>query len=221
MPNVNSVLGQEIIRLAKKVAKTSSTVTRKLVTQHRRDIAAIKRQFVSITKRLAVLEKRQPKELVASPEVLEKGRFRAIGVKSHRAKLGLSALEYGKLVGVSALTIYGWESGKSLPRKAQKAKWLAIRSLGKREAVERIGGSEASKSKEIRKRGRFNQTAEDLILSLLKGRKVRTTRELAAAWKKEARGGTVDNALSRMVKAGNLKRKPLGGKLGSQYSLSQ
>jgi hypothetical protein len=57
-----------------------------------------------------------------------------------------------------------------------------------------------------------------MILSSLKGRKTLTTQELAAAWAKAGRGGAVDNALSRMVKAKKLKRKPLGGKLGSAYA---
>jgi DNA-binding transcriptional regulator YiaG len=67
----------------------------------------------------------------ASANAQGPGRFRAMGVKAHRAKMGLSQEQYGKLVGVSGLTIYQWESGKTKPREAQKAKWLAIRGLGK------------------------------------------------------------------------------------------
>ena len=147
-----------------------------------------------------------------------------MGVKAHRAKLGLSAETYAKLVGVSGLTIYMWESGKSTPRQAQKARWLAIRGLGKRAALERLGMAESKAAPAVKpaprqtgKRGTFKQTAEEMILSLLKGRKAMTTSQLAAAWKKAGRGGTVDNVLSKMVKAKKLKRKPLGGKKGSEY----
>ncbi len=92
-----------------------------------------------MTKRLAYVEKQQPKTVTAPPEVLEKGRFRAMGVKSHRAKLGLSAANYGKLVGISAVTVYKWELGKAKPRKAQLAMYLAMRGLGKRDALQRLG----------------------------------------------------------------------------------
>ena len=68
------------------------------------------------------------KHVAASSEGQEAERFRAMGVKAHRTKLGLSAENYGKLVGVSGVTIYKWESGKNKPQQAQKAKWLAIRS---------------------------------------------------------------------------------------------
>jgi transcriptional regulator with XRE-family HTH domain len=40
--------------------------------------------------------------------------------------------------GVSALTIYSWESGKSRPRKKQLAGLAAVRRLGKREARKRL-----------------------------------------------------------------------------------
>ena len=225
MPNVNTVLAQEITRLSKRVVNASTQSMRKLVTQHRHDVAALKRHVADLGKRLALMEKKQPSGITAPPEVADKARFRAMGVKAHRAKLGVSALQYGKLVGVSSLTIYQWESGKAKPRQAQKAKWLAIRGLGKREALQRLGMAETKAAPAVtkavpggrRKRRAFKQTAGEMILGLLKGRKALTTGQLAAAWKKAGRGGAVDNALSRMVAAKALKRKPLGGKKGSEY----
>ena len=38
----------------------------------------------------------------------------------HRTKLGLSASDYAKLVGVHPITIYSWEQGKTKPRKEQE-----------------------------------------------------------------------------------------------------
>ena len=122
------------------------------------------------------------------------------------------------------MTIYHWKSGKAHPRRAQLPRIVAVRGLGKREALERLGmlqpkGAQAGKASagQRRKRGVFQQTAEAMILWLLKGRKVLTTGDLGSAWKKAGRGGAVDNTLSRMVKAKKLRRKPLGGKKGSEY----
>ena len=56
-----------------------------------------------------------------------------------RARLGLSAADYGELVGVSALTIYNWEKGKGTPRPAQLDAWLELVGIGKRDAWERLG----------------------------------------------------------------------------------
>ncbi len=65
--------------------------------------------------------------------------FSSEAVYAERERLELSAADYGQLVGVSALTIYNWEKGKSEPRQAQLAKWLAVRGIGKREAWKRLG----------------------------------------------------------------------------------
>jgi DNA-binding transcriptional regulator YiaG len=65
-------------------------------------------------------------------------RFSAKSVKAQRAKTGLSAADYAMLVGVSALTIYNWENGKSRPRQEQFAALASLRGIGKREAARRL-----------------------------------------------------------------------------------
>jgi hypothetical protein len=49
------------------------------------------------------------------------------------------------LVGVSGLTIYSWEHGKSRPRKAQLAGLVAARGIGKREAMTKLAVLKAKK----------------------------------------------------------------------------
>jgi DNA-binding XRE family transcriptional regulator len=65
-------------------------------------------------------------------------RFTAKGLRSQRKRLGLSAANYGKLVGVAGQTIYSWEQETSRPRKLQVARIAALRHLGKREAQVRL-----------------------------------------------------------------------------------
>ena len=59
-------------------------------------------------------------------------------VAAERERLELSAADYGQLVGVSALTIYNWEKGKTKPRQQQLAAWAEVRTLGKRDALMRL-----------------------------------------------------------------------------------
>lgn len=61
-------------------------------------------------------------------------RFSPDWVAKHRAKLELSAADYAELVGVSAITIYNWESGKTRPRPKQLEALAEVRKMGKREA---------------------------------------------------------------------------------------
>ena len=70
------------------------------------------------------------------------------------------------------------------------------------------------------KRGKFATTGQESILAFVKERKNPTTKQINANWKQEGRGGTADSLLGSLVKVKQLKRKKLGGKLGSQYLLA-
>jgi DNA-binding transcriptional regulator YiaG len=140
MPSIAAVLRQEMMRLARKETRTQIETLRKSNAQYRRDIAQLKRQTAELTRQVAFLEK-QEKKRTARPAAgadAEGKRFSARGLKTHRRKLGLSAAEYSKLVGVTAQTIYNWERGAARPRREQLAALVAVRDLGKREALKRI-----------------------------------------------------------------------------------
>ena len=138
MANVITTLNDHIRRLALREIRGQSKAIRRATAQFRRDIAALKRLVKSLQERLSSTEKgKRPvaSRIVALEPAPDNVRFRADGLRTHRAKLGLSARDYGKLAGVSALTIYHWENGKSKPRRKQLAGLLAARKLGKREAL--------------------------------------------------------------------------------------
>jgi DNA-binding transcriptional regulator YiaG len=140
MPNLASVLKEEIRRLARKEAKAQVSQLRTASAQYRRDIAALKRQVKAQEKIIARLKKQagatKPEPAVAADE--QQIRFSPAWVRKHRAKLGLSAADYAALVGVSPLTIYNWEKGKSRPQQRQLRAWGAMKSIGKREAWSRL-----------------------------------------------------------------------------------
>ena len=140
MPNLASVLKDEIRRLARKEIKTQFGATKRGSAQHRRDIAELKRQVQALTKRLAFLESQEKRRVSKPASETPSGRvrFSARWLKTHRQRLGLSAADYGRLVGVAALTIYKWEGGQSKPRKAGMVALSAVRGLGKREALKRL-----------------------------------------------------------------------------------
>src|SRR4051812_31224722 len=139
MPNVLPALNDHVRRLARREIRAETRRTKKASAQHRRDIAALKRQIKALLSRLNTFEKRAGKA-TAMPAVAARDasvaglRFRADGMRTHRKKLGLSAKDYGALVGVSGLTIYHWETGKAKPRRRQLPAIAAVRGLGKREA---------------------------------------------------------------------------------------
>lgn len=142
MANLATVLKAEIARLARKETRAQLDPLRKANAGYRRDIAALKREVAALSKRLksgsrAPSAGRTP--VAPADGDAPRVRFQAKGLKSHREKLGISAAEYGQLVGVSAQSIYNWEAGKTTPRAAQVQALAALRGLGKREAARRLG----------------------------------------------------------------------------------
>jgi DNA-binding transcriptional regulator YiaG len=142
MPNIASVLREEILRLSRKESRNQNAATKKAAAQHRRDIAALKRQVASLQRTVNHLLKRGSRnDAAASASAASSGtklRFVAKGLQSHRARLGLSAGDFGKLVGASANSVYAWETGRTAPRREQVAKIAAVRMMGKREAARKL-----------------------------------------------------------------------------------
>ncbi len=141
MPNLQSVLREEIRRLARKEVRSEIEATRKAVAQQRREIAELKRRAKALEKTVSYLESRETKRLKARPSKDEppKGtRFSVRSLKAQRRKSGLSQEAYASLAGVSKLTIYNWESGRTKPGAKHLAKLVTIRGIGKREAQKRL-----------------------------------------------------------------------------------
>ncbi len=141
MADLVGALKEEIRRLARKEIKAETGATKQAVAQYRREIASLKRQVAEQNKKIAFLERQEKKRIEepqADEEAVESARFSARSVAAQRKRLGLSAADYAKLVGVSPLTIYNWEKGKSRPRKEQLAALVAVRGIGKREALRRL-----------------------------------------------------------------------------------
>lgn len=137
MANLATTLKAEITRLARKEVKTQTEALRKASAGYRRDIAALKREVAALERRLKS-GTRAVKKAEAPAEEGQRVRFSLKGLKSHRAKLGLSAAEYGQLAGVSGQSIYNWEAGKTVPRQSQVQALAALRGMGKREAAKRL-----------------------------------------------------------------------------------
>jgi DNA-binding transcriptional regulator YiaG len=104
--------------------------------------ASKKRSYTirSIQQRIADLEERID-GLRATAK--ERERFSPEDVHKDRKRLQLAAKDYAKLVGVSMITIYSWESGRTRPRSEQLELWLAAKGMPKAAAWKKLGLEEA------------------------------------------------------------------------------
>ena len=147
MPNFGTVLRDEISRLSRREVRSQVDATKRATAQHRRHIAALKRQVAQLERQVAVLARKvlETPEARTNASTAARPRFVAKGLRSQRNRLGLSAADYGKLLSVSAQSVYSWERGLASPRNAQLARLAALRGIGKREATERLKQMRTSK----------------------------------------------------------------------------
>lgn len=136
--NFAGVLRSEISRLARKELKAETDAIKKASARYRTEIAALKREVGELRRQVKELSRasvRQPAKMEEAADQPVRIRYSAKGLAAQRQRLGLSAEKFGKLVGVSGQTIYLWESEKTKPRNLQLQAIVAVRKMGKREAI--------------------------------------------------------------------------------------
>lgn len=141
MPNIASMLKQEIARVARKELRRETLALKKATTTFRSEIAALKRRAAELERQLRASARstRPAPEPAANDESIPEGtRFSAKGLAGHRKRLGLSAGDLGLLLSVSSQTIYNWESGKARPHRKFLPTLVALRTVGKKETLARL-----------------------------------------------------------------------------------
>ncbi len=157
MPNIGTVLKQEISRLSKKESKVLTDGIRRASAQYRHDIATLKRKLAELERRIGQLGKSSHRASAAGPEEVDdkpRMRFVAKGLHSLRVRLGLSAADLGVLLDASAQSVYNWENGSTKPRASQLAKIAGLRGVSKKQAHERLAELQSaakSRTKSTRK----------------------------------------------------------------------
>lgn len=154
MPNLASLLKNEISRLSRREIRKEVQPLRKIAAGYRREIAALKRVIASLERRTKALAKSTPTPGRSAPTDEKPIRFVAKGLVSLRKRLDLSADELARLLGVSMQSVYNWEHKKAIPRKEQVAAIAALRPVGKREARQRLDAASRPKKRKTAKRAR-------------------------------------------------------------------
>ncbi|MEJ8839368.1 helix-turn-helix domain-containing protein [Ramlibacter sp. AN1133] len=141
MPNIAAALKDEIARIARKEVRSETVDFKKSSAQYRGHIAALRRRIEELERQVKKAGRSARKTVVREEPQAGGGvkrRFSAARLAATRKKLGLSAADFGALVGVTGQSIYKWEAGAARPRSAQLEAIAAVRGLGKREVSKRL-----------------------------------------------------------------------------------
>ena len=144
MPDVGSVLKEEIQRLARREIRTS-------VDPLKKQVVALGRRLREAERTIAQLQRSTQKAVEAVsdqtgaivPETNGAGegrpiRISAASVIKHRQRLGLTQREMAGLLGVTPATVIRWEHGHNSPRGAGREAFARLREMGSREAQARL-----------------------------------------------------------------------------------
>lgn len=143
MPNIATVLKAEVTRLARKELRTETEALRKTAATQRTELSALKRRVQDLEKALKLVARvaasaKPPTRSAGQDEEGSQFRFRAGGMAANRKRLGLSAADFGLLVGATGQSVYAWEAGKSRPRAQNLSAIAALRGVGKKEVAARL-----------------------------------------------------------------------------------
>jgi DNA-binding transcriptional regulator YiaG len=159
MPNIASVLKAEILRLAEKAVRSAVNPLKSEKVALKKAVRDLRKRVIRLEKEQALLvtEQQRHRKLVVGALPAEKLTIRvtAKGMRSLRRKLGLTQVEFARLVGISGQNVYQWEhkEGAIRVRDATKKAIFAVRDMGAREAKRRLQDMAASAAR-VQKRGK-------------------------------------------------------------------
>jgi len=142
MPNIATVLKEEITRLSRRAMGPAYRPLKKDVAWLKHQLAQQKRIVEQLRRDSARVVGDLNSRLAKPPAVSEKeaqhARISPRLIKAQRHRLGLSREDFGKLLSASAHSVYFWETDQAKPREKVKAALAGVRKLGKREARLRL-----------------------------------------------------------------------------------
>lgn len=143
--NIGTMLRAEIKRVATRIARDEVAGLRKTVGAHRHEIAKLKRKNLELERALRGLSRTAKpageKTSRGSGAGLSRVRFSPAWLKALRKRFGISAEDFGRLIGKSGQSIYNLEQGK-YPAKPEVAERIAsLRGLGKNRVAEMLAAA--------------------------------------------------------------------------------
>ena len=136
MPNIASVLKDEIVRLTRKEFRQQIEPLKKQILTQRKQIASLKQEVDTLRRGVKAASKgsRQGDSIKKDPDAPAMAiRYSAAGLRKLRERLGLTRDAFASLLGASSQAIYNWEQTDTRPRQEFLEKIAALRGLSKKQ----------------------------------------------------------------------------------------
>lgn len=149
MPNIATVLKEEIARLARKELRQHIDPLRAQVLAQRKAISALKQEVAGLQRDIAKLAKGTPKAAQAKTDSGSAGRqsrYSGALLRKLRERLDLSRDAFAPLIGASPQAVYNWEHTDTRPRQEFLDKIALIRGLSKAQVAALLEQHSAAKT---------------------------------------------------------------------------
>jgi len=151
MAKLQQLLNEEIRRMSRKEVNG-------LMKALRTQISGLRDLVKELNGRVKALEKFHPKAESGTAESFgnqfeaKAVRVTAERIRKWRKKLGLSQAQFATLIGVNAISVNHWETGKTVPRPVQKQKIASLRDAGSRQIAQLLAANHIEiKKKAVKK----------------------------------------------------------------------
>ena len=136
MGKIESVMREEIARLAKKEIRASVVPLKKEVTKLRLRVSQLEKRLNVLDReasRVIQAENKKLGKLSAGEDEVKSARINGKWVQTLRQKLNVSQNELAQLLGISVSGVRTWEYDISKPRGKNREALVALRKLGRRD----------------------------------------------------------------------------------------
>ena len=136
MPNIASILKDEITRLTRKEVRQQVEPLKKHILAQRKQLTSLKQEIETLRRGVKAASKgsRQVVPVQKGPNAAAAAiRYSAAGLRKLRERLGLSRDAFAPLLGASSQAIYNWEQTDTRPRQEFLEKIAALRGLSKKQ----------------------------------------------------------------------------------------
>lgn len=145
MSKFAATIKDEMVRLGRREAKRASTPLKARITALERLVRAQRATLKQLSRQAEQRLRAATTEAsgAAAPEA-DATRVGPRSIRSQRKRLKLSQAEFAKLVGVTPVAVYLWESGKTRPRAKARAALVAVRAIGVKEARAKLEATQST-----------------------------------------------------------------------------
>ena len=141
MPNIATLLKEEISKIARKEVQDQVRELKQTVREQRDAIARLEKQIGSAkaaTKSAAAKPAAKTRKPAGDGDRRKQRRIAPNTIKKHRKRLKLSQAELGEILNVSTNTVLRWEAGTSKPRRKHLPGLDQLRTISMRELKKQL-----------------------------------------------------------------------------------